>query len=105
MEHYNENGDSEWACGGDDDCEAVEREPDCIEGEEHEWTSEGEGGCDENPGVWSLGGTIMSFAAHCTVCSVRRVETHYGYQRNPGQCDEVRYEDAHECERNDRGLP
>lgn len=57
--------------GGDTDCD-------------HEWTSEGEGGCRENPGVWSHGGTAMSFAHHCRLCGLRRVETDPGTQRNPG---------------------
>lgn len=28
-----------------------------------------------------------SYVARCVVCGVRRVETCYGWQRNPGQCD------------------
>lgn len=60
--------------------------------EDHDWTSEGEGGCDTNPGVWSHGGTAMSFADHCRKCGLRRTEVHYGSQRNPGQADSVAYE-------------
>jgi len=67
------------AAGGDTDCD-------------HEWTSEGEGGCDENPGVWSLGGTTLFFRRHCRKCGLIRTETCYGSQRNPGQADEVKYE-------------
>lgn len=62
-------------------------DPDC----DHEWTSEGEGGCDENPGVWSHGGTSMSFASHCRTCGLHRVEHHCGSQRNPGEHDTVEY--------------
>ena len=66
------------AAGGDVDCE-------------HEWSSEGEGGCDENPGVWSAGGTAMMFVAHCTKCGLRRTEHHTGSQCNPGEHDTVEY--------------
>src|SRR5262245_61541092 len=27
--------------------------------DDHDWTAEGDGGCDENPGVWSTGGTSL----------------------------------------------
>lgn len=46
--------------GGDTDCD-------------HEWTSEGEAGCQENPGVWSVG-EKMVFRRHCAVCGVIREE-------------------------------
>lgn len=71
---------SEWerCCGGDPDV--------------HDWTSEGEGGCDSNPGVWSTGGTSMSFASHCKTCGLHRSEHHTGSQRNPGEHDTVSYE-------------
>lgn len=59
--------------------------------DEHDWSSEGEGGCDENPGVWSGGGTTMHYASHCAVCGLRRRETHYGSQREPGQGDKIEY--------------
>jgi hypothetical protein len=61
--------------------------PDC----DHEWTSEGEGGCDSNPGVWSCGGTTMKFASHCRHCGLHRVEIHHGSQRNPDDHDTVTY--------------
>lgn len=60
--------------------------------DDHEWTSEGEGGCDSNPGVWSTGGTSMSFASHCRACGLHRNEYSCGSQRNPGEHDTVRYE-------------
>lgn len=68
-------------------------EPPCLEDEngEHDWTSEGEGGLDENPGVWSLGGTTMCFVSHCRKCGLKKTEVNYGSQRNPGQCDTVEY--------------
>jgi hypothetical protein len=58
----------------------------------HDWSSEGEGGCSENPGVWSTGGTSMVFKSHCTHCGLRRTERTTGSQRNPGECDTVSYE-------------
>lgn len=67
------------AAGGDTDCE-------------HDWTSDGEGGCTENPGVWSVGGTAMIFKTHCRECGLHRTERHTGPQRNPGEHDTVEYE-------------
>jgi hypothetical protein len=66
------------AAGGDTDCD-------------HEWTAEGEGGCNENPGVWSTGGTSMTFATHCKHCGLHRIERSTGSQRNPGEHDTVSY--------------
>ncbi len=62
-------------------------DPDC----DHDWTSEGEGGCGENPGVWSVGGTTLVIRAHCRRCGLRRVETLIGAQRNPGEHNTVQY--------------
>lgn len=59
--------------------------------DDHDWTSEGEGGCSENPGVWSTGGTSMLFASHCRTCGLRRREISVGSQRNPGDHDRVEY--------------
>jgi hypothetical protein len=78
----------------EDECGSVERAPRCPSGAGHEWTSDGEGGCRENPGVWSLGGTTFQFSAHCIHCSVRRIHIDYGSQRNPDECDTVRYEEV-----------
>ncbi len=58
---------------------------------DHDWTSEGEGGCDSNPGVWSTGGTSHSFASHCRVCGLQRTEHTTGSQYNPGDHDTVEY--------------
>lgn len=60
--------------------------------DDHDWTSEGEGGCDQNPGVWSTGGTSMTFASHCRTCGLHRTEYSTGSQRNPGEHDTVEYE-------------
>lgn len=67
------------AAGGNTDCD-------------HDWTAEGEGGLDENPGVWSTGGTSMTFSTHCRKCGLHRTEYHTGSQRNPGEHDTVSYE-------------
>lgn len=68
------------AAGGDTECD-------------HDWVStvEVEGGCDDNPGVWSCGGTAMSFASHCRHCGLKRTEYCPGSQRNPGEHDTVEY--------------
>lgn len=66
------------AAGGDPDCD-------------HEWSSEGEGGCSENPGVWSTGGTSIVTSEHCSRCGLRRVTRYAGSQRNPGEHDTVEY--------------
>ena len=109
---------NEWCCGGDGTCGSEEREPRCDAGQ-HVWTAEdlllaygrraGRGGgagqhvwtaeellsgCRENPGVWSLGGTTIGAETRCRRCDLRRHETWYGSQRNPGQCDSVYYTEA-----------
>ena len=78
-------------CDDCDDCDAVEAEPECSDGP-HAWTAEGLGGCDENPGVWSHGGTKMTFEHRCILCGCTRKEVSFGSQRDPGQCDKVRYD-------------
>ncbi len=76
----------ETACGTEDD--------------DHDWQSPGFlGGCSENPGVWSNGGTTMTFETVCAACGIYRTEIAYGSQRNPGQADTVTYEDADERSR------
>jgi hypothetical protein len=67
------------AAGGDTSCD-------------HDWSAEGEGGCSENPGVWSTGGTSMVFHTHCTHCGLIRIERSTGSQRNPGEHDTVEYQ-------------
>lgn len=58
---------------------------------EHNWSRENEGGCNENPGVYSTGGTTIIINEHCTKCGLHRAWTRYGSQRNPGQSDLVDY--------------
>lgn len=59
---------------------------------DHDWTSEGEGGCKENPGVWSRGGTKLSFESHCRTCGLHRLAISLGSQHNPGESDTVEYQ-------------
>lgn len=59
--------------------------------DDHDWTSEGEGGCDDNPGVWTTGGTSFTFSSHCRKCGLHRTEHVTGSQRNPGEHDTVEY--------------
>jgi hypothetical protein len=47
-------------------------EPECPEATEHDWTSEFEGGCSENPGCWDLGNGRMKFVSHCRTCGMER---------------------------------
>lgn len=56
--------------------------------DDHDWTSEGEGGCDQNPGVYALGGTTISVSRHCRRCGLRREQVYRGAQRNPGEPEE-----------------
>ena len=69
-------------------------EPSCAGRRGHEWvaTVKIDGGCSDNPGVMSLGGTAMEFRTHCERCGLRRVEVTSGCQRNAGQARHtVRY--------------
>ena len=58
---------------------------------EHEWSRDGEGGCSENPGVFSTGGTTIVTSEHCVNCGLHRTWTRHGSQRNPGESDTVKY--------------
>jgi hypothetical protein len=73
-------------------CDAVAAEPPCVGGLAHRWTSAGTGGCDNNPGCWSLGGTAYQFSSRCRLCGTARTSVDHGWQRNPGECDSVAYE-------------
>lgn len=90
-----ETGEVEWIeveCGSDPP------EPECTDESGHDWQSPYPvvGGIDSNPGVWSTGGTTIVTKECCSHCGVYRIQTAYGSQRNPGQCDAVEYEDADE---------
>lgn len=86
--------------GGDRDSETIEveagplpqpPETDCgTEDDDHEWTSPYDivGGCRENPGVWSKGGTRVIFQYVCSRCGLSKTVDHAGEQRNPGQIEE-----------------
>jgi len=96
-----------WVTAEDENGEEIDREEITVEIEpdydylieqaggdtscDHDWTGEGEGGCDQNPGVWSTGGTSMVFTRHCRTCGLHRVEKSCGSQRNPGEHDTVQY--------------
>lgn len=67
--------------------------PKCPASSKHSWTRAFEGGLKENPGVWSTGGTTLVSSARCRHCGMRRTETKYGAQRNPGQRDKIDYSD------------
>jgi hypothetical protein len=62
-------------------------EPRCDGRRRHDWveTVEIDGGCRENPGVMSTGGTSFEFRSHCSRCGIQRVERTSGDQRNPDQ--------------------
>lgn len=92
---YPAGTDGRW-CAWDSDYQASATTPppavpDCPEADEHEWTSEHEGGCRENPGVWSTGGTSLLFVSRCRHCGMERHEHHLGTQRNPGEHDSITY--------------
>ena len=77
--------------------DALIPETECGEhDDDHDWTGEGMGGCDENPGVFSAGGTGISICRRCTRCGLERVEHFTGVQRNPGECDTVEYKEVGE---------
>jgi hypothetical protein len=40
---------------------------------DHYWTTDGEGGCEGNPGVLLHEGTLMSFNSHCRRCGLHRI--------------------------------
>ena len=78
--------------------EEIANEPECTNEDGHDWQSPFSivGGIKENPGVWSLGGTKMSFYEVCSCCGMHKREKHYGSQRNPDEQDTATYEDADE---------
>ena len=66
--------------------------------DDHDWRSpEWLGGCSENPGVWSLGGTTIRTTDVCAECGTYRDVTTSGSQRNPGELERtVEYREADE---------
>jgi hypothetical protein len=75
----------EYGCSGKYSDELPECEAD--ENGEHDWQSEYEvvGGCRENPGVWSNGGTSMSYVFCCAKCGCYKHKNDPGFQRNAGE--------------------
>lgn len=71
--------------------------PECTE-DDRDWCSPLSvlGGCDSNPGVWSLGGTTIQTMEVCRHCGIYRKNVIHGSQRNPGECDTVEYLPADE---------
>lgn len=61
---------------------------------EHDWTQEGEGGDDHNPGVFSVGPTRILTVSHCRHCGLRRRYLDLGAQRDHGEHDTVSYEQS-----------
>lgn len=67
--------------------------------EDHDWQSPLElvGGCTENPGVWSTGGTSFRYEYVCAKCGMYKTVNTTGQQKNPGDLDEsVEYSPATE---------
>ena len=85
--HYGDE-ESEFWCGGDGACPDWAEEPLCI-AYDHDW--QGVGGCRENPGVQSLGGTTIEITRRCRACGIVEVSRYVGSQRNPGECDRRSY--------------
>jgi hypothetical protein len=48
----------------------------------HDWTSAGEDGCSDNPGVFALGGTKIEYNTHCRRCGLHRRIINPGEARN-----------------------
>jgi hypothetical protein len=76
--------------------ETVPPETDCGDSDDdHKWVRpvEAVGGCTQNPGVFSLGGTTMAFVSICSRCGIRKTRIDYGVQKNPGDVDHTKYEE------------
>lgn len=52
------------------------------------------GGCRENPGVWSMGGTRLREEEVCKRCGLYRTTYYAGSQRNPDEPEERREYEA-----------
>jgi hypothetical protein len=72
-------------------------EPDCADGQEHDWQAPHEilGGCKENPGVWGKGGGVLirQVCAHCGMYKV--IDTWASHGAQQGFTD-LSYEEADE---------
>ncbi len=62
-------------------------ECDASDDGEHDWQSPYSlvGGIRENPGVWSNGGTSMSYKEVCAICGKYKIKTSKGSQCNPDE--------------------
>ena len=61
-------------------------EPECVEGQEHDWQSPQElvGGCDENPGVYGSGGGVTIYEV-CMICGCGKVTDTWAQDPNDGE--------------------
>lgn len=77
-------------------------EPDCAEGEDHDWCSPIElvGGCEENPGVHGHGGGVTIHSV-CRHCGAHRHTDTWAQRPDTGEqgLESVRYEPADERSR------
>ncbi len=75
------------------ECEMAEHasEDDTTDDEGHVWREpfSAVGGCKENPGVWSGGGTRMSYHSVCRLCGCHKHTSDPGCQRNPDEATET----------------
>jgi hypothetical protein len=102
VDEIDENGDAIPGEHARDEVEAgPEPKPEATEcGDEdsdHDWQTPIElvGGCTENPGVFSTGGTRFDYHEVCARCGMYKHSWSQGAQRNPGDLDEgVEYESA-----------
>lgn len=61
-------------------------EPDCADGEEHDWQAPYEivGGCQENPGVWGSGGSVACTEV-CMRCGCAKTVDHWAQDPEDGE--------------------
>lgn len=59
-------------------------EPKCSDGKGHDWTSEGEGGLEENPGVFGNGGGVLIYQ-HCRNCGLRKIIDTWAQRTDTGE--------------------
>ena len=71
-------------------------EPECEHDDGHDWRRQ-LGGCDENPGVWGVGGAAIAIGDVCLHCGlVRQTITGDTNPPNAGNRDCTRYQDYYD---------